>query len=121
MIRGMGLDMIEIERIRRSLKKGSRFAERILTPAEQSYCLQGKASAERTAGRFAAKEAIAKAFGKSLGWLEVEILPDENGKPLVWLSDRALEAAEGGKILLSITHTRELASASAIWVVGEGQ
>ena len=71
-------------------------------------------SVQRFAGRFAAKEAVAKSLGNSFSWLDVEILTDEYGKPVVRLTNRAENAAGGRKILVSISHCQTYAVAYAI-------
>ncbi len=122
MISGLGNDIIEISRIAASIARhGSRFLDRVFTPAEQQYCLSHRYSERNFAGRFAAKEALVKAFGTGLregiSWLDMEITNDDYGKPLVSLSP-ALSARLGGdpQILLSISHSHEYAIATVIWV-----
>lgn len=115
MITGVGTDIIEVSRIKRALDKEG-FADRTFTPAEKEYCLSGGIPAQRFAGRFAAKEAIAKSLGTSLSWQDVEILPDENGKPVVRLLDGAAEVAAGRKIMVSISHCHTYAVAYALAV-----
>ncbi len=83
------------------------FMKRILTPAERCYCT----TPERVAGRWAAKEAVAKAVGTHLGWLDLEILPSHGGEPIIhWLKNEP----DGVRVLLSITHTDSTAAAFAI-------
>ena len=118
MIRGVGTDMVEIARIAGVCARQPRFVERILTPAERAYCQSCRANpAQHIAGRWCAKEAIAKAVGRPLRWQEVEILPDANGKPVVHLHGASAQAVGEGQLLVSITHTRTLAQAIALWVV----
>ncbi|MCS7208448.1 MAG: holo-ACP synthase [Fimbriimonadales bacterium] len=118
MIRGVGIDIIEIERIAQACARQPRLVERILTPAERAYCLAHAANpAVHVAGRWCAKEAIAKAVGRPLRWQEVEILPDMHGKPTVRLHGVSAQAVGEGELLVSITHTRTLAQAVALWVV----
>ena len=86
MIVGIGIDTVEIGRIRDSHQRhGDRFIERILLPAEIDYCLKHKDPAPSLAARFAAKEAISKAFGigisAELGWLDMEVGPRDTGAP----------------------------------------
>lgn len=118
MIRGVGVDMVEIERIARVCARQPRFVERILTPAERDYCTHGRANpTQHIAGRWCAKEAIAKAVGRPLRWHEVEILPDAHGKPVVHLLGMSAQVVGEGQLIVSITHTRTLAHAVALWVV----
>lgn len=124
MIYGIGHDLVEIERVHRMLAEGTgdRFMRRILTPAEWELPGRGARPAEFVAGRFAAKEAVSKGFGcgigKTMGFTDIEVLPDSLGKPYVRLSASAWERLgmrkEEIEIHLSITHERHLASAFAI-------
>lgn len=122
MVVGLGTDLAEIARVRRSVERfGSRFLERIYTPGEIAYCLRKKDAAESLAARFAAKEAGAKALGtgisRGVSWQEFEVRREPSGKPSLWLSGRAAElAAELGinRLSLSLTHTRDLAMAVVI-------
>ncbi len=105
-----GIDVIEIERIERAVDRwGERFLKRVYTDAEVRYC-RGKA--QRLAGRFAAKEATSKALGvgiRRLSWRDIEVLPDERGKPTVRLHGRARDVAahfELDSFEVSITHSR---------------
>jgi holo-[acyl-carrier protein] synthase len=119
----LGLDLIEIERVRRALERhGKSFRDRCFTAAEQAYC-EGKANpAQHYAGRFAAKEAVGKALGTGVHftWKEIEI--SGRPKPGVQLSGRTALAAEhlgASRIDVSMTHSRELAAAVAVVVVVE--
>ena len=122
MILGTGIDLIEVARIASSFEKfGDRFVNRILLPDEIAYCLQHRKPAPFLAARFAAKEAISKAFGTGigaqLGWLDLEIRRKESGEPFVVLHGKGWElfAARGGKSLhISLTHTENYAAATAI-------
>jgi holo-[acyl-carrier protein] synthase len=115
----VGTDLIEIERIRRSLARYERFRERCFTAAERAYCDSRPNPAESYAGRFAGKEAVGKALGfgvaRAFAWKEIEIVG--RPKPAVRLSGRlaARAAALGAaSVDLSMTHSRELAQAVAI-------
>ena len=110
MMKGLGSDIIEIERIRASIDRhGMHFLNRLFTQKEQDYCYQFKDPSPHFAGRFAAKEAIAKAFGTGFGaelsWHDVEILNDEKGKPTVHLSTAALNHFMNAKMHLTISHS----------------
>jgi holo-[acyl-carrier protein] synthase len=121
-ILGTGIDIIEVGRIRDSLERfGERFLKRILRADEIAYCLSHKLPAPHIAARFAAKEAISKAFGtgigKHLGWLDMEIRRKESGEPYLVLHDRglALLQVRGGKaVYISLSHTQGYAAAVAI-------
>ncbi|NUU61643.1 holo-ACP synthase [Paenibacillus agri] len=126
MIYGIGHDLLEIERITAMMQKGigAKLLQRILTEKEQLLAKgRGGKAGEFTAGRFAAKEAVVKALGcgigSQVGFQDIEILPDGLGKPVVTLSAEAwarlaLPESTGYTIHLTITHTRELASAFAV-------
>ena len=115
----VGVDLIEIGRVRRSLERYAGFKDRCFTPAEQAYCDSRKNPAESYAGRFAGKEAVGKALGfgvaRAFAWKDIEIAG--RPKPSVRLSGRVAawaERVEAGAIDLSMTHSRELASAVAV-------
>lgn len=125
MIVGVGVDMVEVERIRRLLdnpKIGGRFRDRVYTGKEIRYCEnKGRGKYESYAGRFAAKEAVMKVLGKGwgadVGWLDIEVLPAPGGKPQVSLSEKTGAYAQGigvQRLSLSITHTKDYAMAYAI-------
>ncbi len=118
-ILGLGNDIIEIERIRLSLiTHPEKFIARILTEREQEYCAKHSDPAPHLAGRFAAKEAVAKAlgtgFGQHLSWQDIEILNNADGKPEVFLSPHARQTFNNPQLLISLSHCREYASAVAI-------
>ena len=113
----VGLDVIEIERIRRALERYPGFAERCFTVAERAYCESRANPAQSYAGRFAGKEAVGKAlgFGVHFTWKEIEIVG--RPKPEVRLHGRTSAWAErvgAGAIDLSMTHSRELAAAVCV-------
>ena len=110
----VGLDLIEIARVRRALERYPRFRDRCFTDAERAYCDARPNPAESYAGRFAAKEAVGKALGIGVRftWKEIEIAG--RPKPQVRLSGRTRarwEQLGGGAIDLSMTHSREVAAA----------
>ncbi|RHW34869.1 holo-ACP synthase [Neobacillus notoginsengisoli] len=113
MIIGIGLDLIEIDRISDLLKRQERFPNRILTLAELEVfeSLPSKRQVEFLAGRFAAKEAYAKALGTGIGELlsfqDIEIAKDELGKPF-------FQKPAGRRTHLSITHTKQYAAAQVV-------
>jgi holo-[acyl-carrier protein] synthase len=114
----VGVDLIEIERIRRALARhGESFKERCFTEAERAYCDGKPNPAQHYAGRFAAKEAVGKALGSGVyfTWKEIEIRG--RPKPGVHLSGRTAQWAEkvgATRIELSMTHSLELAAAVAL-------
>lgn len=117
-----GTDIIEIDRIKKAVKKTASFIDRVYTAEEQAYCLSKKAGRYSSlAARFAAKEAVSKAFGTGLGdsasLLEIEILNDPNGKPYILLRGAARETFTriGAKdIDISLSHGRDYAVAFAV-------
>ena len=122
MILGIGIDIIEVARIQASHEKfGERFLNRILHPNEIAYCLSHKIPAPFLAARFAAKEAISKAFGTGIGaqlsWHDMEVARRESGEPYVILHGKGqtLLQQRGGRIvLISLSHTQQHATAVAI-------
>jgi holo-[acyl-carrier protein] synthase len=117
-----GVDIVEIDRIRQSFETvGDNFRDRVFTEAEIVYCEARKAARfESYAARFAAKEAVSKAFGTGIGgvgWKDIEIRNDDNGKPYVVLSEKAQEVfnkMKGLGISLSLSHCRHYAVAYAV-------
>jgi holo-[acyl-carrier protein] synthase len=122
MILGTGMDLIEVARIQDAYERhGERFLNRILRPGELAYCLNHAHPGPFLAARFAAKEAISKAFGTGigaqLGWQDMEVAHKPSGEPYVILHDKglALLQTRGGKMVhLSISHTANHATAMAI-------
>jgi holo-[acyl-carrier protein] synthase len=115
----VGVDLIEIERIRHTLERYPGFRSRCFTEAEQAYCDSRPNPAQHYAGRFAGKEAVGKALGfgvaRAFAWRDVEIVG--RPKPGVRLSGRMQAWAEevgAGEIDLSMTHSRELAAAVCV-------
>jgi holo-[acyl-carrier protein] synthase len=123
MILTTGVDLIELDRIRRLVHRyGDRVLNRVYTPAELAHC---RDRVPELAARFAAKEAVAKALGVGLriiahdgiNWHEVETLPDAKGKPIVHLRGRAVaRAAELGltEWSISLSHGRDVAVAFVV-------
>ena len=123
MVIGIGTDVIEIERVKRSIERfGEAFLRRVYTVEEVAYC-QGKKknAAESFAARFAAKEAAAKALGtgisRGVSWTEFAVGREAGGRPMLRLLGRAgALAAELGvvRVSLSLTHGREVAMAVVV-------
>lgn len=122
MILGVGIDIIEVARVQATYEKfGERFLNRILHASEIAYCLSHKSPAPFLAGRFAAKEAIAKAFGTGigaqLGWRDMEVVRRESGEPYVILhggGQRLLQARGAKAAYISLSHTQNYAAAVAV-------
>ena len=123
MILSTGIDIVEVYRIAQTIERTPRFAERVFTVAERDYCdSKGAAAAQSYAGRFAAKEAFLKALktgwrGK-ITWHDMEILPDDQGVPVLNISGEAstlFDATGATRAHLSISHTAEHAVAQIIF------
>ncbi|HEX9531352.1 MAG TPA: holo-ACP synthase [bacterium] len=122
-VRGVGIDIVEVRRIEQALDRwGDAFVTRLFTVAEDERARPPHARGIRLAARFAAKEAVMKALGlgwRAMAWREIEILNDPLGKPTVTLRGGAKRAAERqgiAVVLISLSHTRDLAFASAVAV-----
>lgn len=123
---GIGVDVVEVERIAALVEKNREvFVKRLFTAGERLYCDAQKYPALHYAARFAAKEAISKAFGtgigKDVGWLEMEIFRSETGAPKVRLTGNTADfAARHGisEVSISLSHERNYAVANALAVVG---
>ena len=119
MIYGIGIDLVENDRLERIIKKwGSKFLQRVFSEDEISYCEKHMQAAVNYGARFAAKESFLKALGIGLGMgiklKEIEVVHDEKGKPELILHGEAKAQSEKraiGKIHLSLTHTRSYATA----------
>lgn len=120
MIVGIGVDIIEVERMERAVRRARRLLARVFTPAELEYCLRARNPFLRLAVRFAAKEAVMKALGcgwGQVGWREIEVQHDGAGRPQVVLRGRARALAEErriGRLLLSLAHTEQYAVAQVV-------
>lgn len=123
-VRGVGTDLIECERIRKVLdRQKERFLERVYTAAERAYCLKMKNPVPHLAARFAAKEAVSKCFttgiGKSLGWRSIEVVKGEREEPYIRLHDggpELLRKLGGDEVLVSLAHTDNYGLAYAVLV-----
>jgi holo-[acyl-carrier protein] synthase len=117
-----GIDLVDCSRIERMIERhGERFVSRVFTEAEQAYARKYHQPIERYAGRFAAKEAVLKLVGTGwrgrIAWTDVEVRNDPLGRPEVVLSGQVEEIARSmgiERISVSITHTADLAIASAV-------
>lgn len=123
---GIGVDVVDVVRIEEAIARhGERFLERTFTEGERAYCGGLAESGPSYAARFAAKEAVAKAFGTGIGadagLREIEVVRGESGSPGILLSGNAAEfAARHGisQVLVSLSHTRHSAVAQVVAVVG---
>jgi holo-[acyl-carrier protein] synthase len=119
-ISGLGTDIVEIARIRQSIERhGQHFLNRLFSAKEQDFCYKYQDPVPHFAGRFAAKEAIAKAlgtgFGAQVSWHDIEILSDELGKPTVHFSEALQHTFHNPHLHVSISHSADYATAVAIW------
>lgn len=122
MILGVGIDIIEVARIESSYAKfGERFLNRILRPNEIQYCLSHRMPGPFLAARFAAKEAISKAFGTGIGaqlaWQDMEVGRKESGEPFTILHGKGqelMDSRRGTGLRISLSHTQTYATAIAI-------
>jgi holo-[acyl-carrier protein] synthase len=123
----VGIDLVAVARIQRMLDRvGDRALERLLTPDERAYCLTMAVPARHMAARVAAKEAVYKALqgtedARGIGWRDIEVVRDGDGRPSARLHGRAavrLGELGGGQVLLSLTHTDDLAAAIAVVQAG---
>lgn len=118
---GIGTDLVEVARVVRAQKRfGDHFLKRIFTESELSYCLPLANPGPHLAARFAAKEAVAKAFGTGIGaeldWTSIGVVRNDNGRPSIDFDakGRALLAKHAASdVLISLSHTREHALAYA--------
>ena len=124
-VMGIGIDLVENERMRKTLRRWSRsFKEKIFLPRERSYCESRAEPWNHYAGRFAVKEAVSKAFGtgvsEHIGWLDIEVVRDrKTGAPSVRLSAKGRRLAKKRgveQVLVSLAHTRHYAVAQALLI-----
>lgn len=120
MIKGVGVDLIDIGRIANAIEKNHRFLERVFNDREREWYMEKGSRPETAAGIFAAKEAVSKVLGTGIGkisWQEIAIEPDDMGKPVVLLMGKANQMAQEkaiSSIHVSISHERKLAIAFAV-------
>jgi len=119
---GIGVDLVECARIQRSLDRfGERFLHRVFTDGEIEYSMSMKFPARHLAARFAAKEAVSKAFGtgigKAMGWRDIDIRKKTSGEPFLVFSGPAQELATQRGVraaLITLSHTDHQAMASVV-------
>ncbi len=121
-ILGIGSDIAECLRIARMIERhGELFIQRVYTPEEVRYCQSRRQSTQHFAARWAAKEAVLKALGisgrRGAAWADVEIRPDDSGRPIVAVRGAVKDVVEQqgvAKLLISIAHCRTHATAYAM-------
>jgi len=119
MVKGIGTDIIEIERIEKALLKRDKFMKRMFTEKERIMFQSRNNKVETVAGNFAAKESVSKALGTGIifNWKDIEVLRDEMGKPIVILHGKAKEIFDHKKctnLQLSIAHNKSHAIANCL-------
>ena len=121
MIIGLGIDIVELERIHQKVSRDNGFKEKVFSPAEIAFCERNVNSTENYAARFAAKEAFLKATGRglTLGYdlKDIEVINDEMGKPFLQLNGVFKEFANQNnftKFHVSLSHTKTAACAVVI-------
>jgi holo-[acyl-carrier protein] synthase len=128
MILGVGIDLAEVERIRREVARhGEVFLEEFLTPEEIAFCRAKRRPFSSYAARFAAKEALGKALGTgvqgTMSWLDIEVRPDDRGAPTLLVAGSAADTAAARgvtRIHLSLTHEGAYAAAVVVLEGGPG-
>ncbi|MEY2498215.1 MAG: holo-[acyl-carrier protein] synthase [Verrucomicrobiota bacterium] len=121
-VHGIGVDLVENTRIQHSLDRfGERFLQRVFTPGEIEYSQSMKFPARHLAARFAAKEAVSKAFGtgigKAMGWKDIDVHRKPSGEPFVVLEGGAKKLAEErglARISITLSHTEHHAMAMVV-------
>jgi holo-[acyl-carrier protein] synthase len=124
MVFGIGIDVVENDRISDTIQRhGQRFLERVFQTDEIDYCRSMADPTPHFAARFAAKEAVSKAFGTGfahqVGWRDIEIRRKASGEPFVILHGGAAELAKRlgiSTILVSLSHTKSYAVANALLI-----
>lgn len=119
MVKGIGIDIIEIKRIKNSIDKNTKFLNRIFTKKEIEFFNKRKNNINTIAGNFAAKEAFSKALGTGIkfSWNNIEILRDGSGKPYINLYDKAKNIFDNKRFKnchISISHNKTQAIANCI-------
>lgn len=115
MINGIGIDLIEVERIKKLVEKSPRFLNRIFTPQEIRYCQDKKNKYQHYAARFAAKEAFFKALGRKIKWTDIGLTNLSSGQPQLEIKGTQLkEEFSIDNIHVSIAHLKEYAVAVVI-------
>ncbi|MBC8142229.1 MAG: holo-ACP synthase [Armatimonadetes bacterium] len=116
----VGVDIADVGRIRAALARDAeRFARRVLTTHERAYCFGRPDPAPHVAARFAAKEAVIKCLGGGCGLRDVEVVRALTGFPSISLTGRAAIRANGCRVLISLSHLPDLATAFAVLIEAE--
>lgn len=117
---GLGTDLVDVERFRRTLARTPTLVEKLFTAGEREYAERASDPTERYAVRFAAKEAVMKAMGVGLGafdWHDVEVVRTDSGAPTLRITGRAAALAEAAGVkawAVSLSHTGTVAQAVVV-------
>jgi holo-[acyl-carrier protein] synthase len=119
MIRSIGTDIIEIDRIRRLLSGSSQdVREKLFTKSEIDYCESKRDKYASYAARFAAKEALSKALGQGMSgglkWRDIEVLRDNSGKPSITLAGSGRDSLGDSRVHISLSHSKKHAVATVL-------
>lgn len=120
---GIGVDLVDVERVRGILSRHASFARRVFSPEEIAYCERQATPAEAYAARWAAREACRKALGgiKGMRWQDIRVERAPTGAPSLSLRGSSRERAEAlgvARVLLALTHERRMAAAFCVAVGG---
>jgi holo-[acyl-carrier protein] synthase len=110
MVKGIGVDIIEIARVRRSIEQGGNlFLEKVFTPREIAYCTARQNAYQHYAARFAAKEAVSKALSTGWAgefrWKDVEVMNEPSGQPRIAFSGKLGETLNSASVFVSLSHS----------------
>lgn len=119
MTQGIGIDLVEIDRIRQTVQRwGEKFLRKVLTAPEIDYCCRPRLKVHSIAARFAAKEALFKSLPEALqqqiGWRDVQVMNDASGKPFIQPVGPKSALFTGFRLHLSMSHGRDTAAAVVV-------
>jgi holo-[acyl-carrier protein] synthase len=122
-ISGIGVDLVDVDRVRRLMSRRTTFAARVFTPQEIEYCERQADPAESYAARWAAREACRKALGgvRGMRWHDVRVARAPSGAPSLVLEGATLRRADAlgvSQIMVALTHERKMAGAFCVAVMG---
>ncbi len=120
MVRGIGIDIVDVARFKAAMERwGERLSSRLFTEGELAYCLGRRKSENHLAARFAAKESLKKALGRSLAYKDIEVTRDSSGRPAFKVRGALVSGlGEGTAVALTMSHDGGLAVAETV-VTGE--
>lgn len=112
MVVGIGIDIIEVDRVKKLAEKNPRFLQRIFTRQELNYCQKKRNQYQHLAARFAAKEAFFKAIGRKISWTDIETINLSSGKPQLKITSKQRFSFKDAHV--SLSHVAEYAVAAVI-------